>query len=89
MGTTDLVARQKSLWMELFAQVATLGNAPWVIGGDWNIQQDQLWLQSIAPRYAGFLPGTADRESTCFPDNGRTQGTLFFLVSHCLKDAVV
>eukprot|EP00972_Heterocapsa_arctica_P058517 8632564-Heterocapsa_arctica.AAC.1 len=34
MGTTDLIARQKFLWLELFAQVATLGNVPWVIGGD-------------------------------------------------------
>eukprot|EP00972_Heterocapsa_arctica_P007662 1116537-Heterocapsa_arctica.AAC.1 len=64
MGTTDLVARQEALRLELFAQVATLGNAPWVIGGDWNIQPDQLWLQTIAPRYTGFLPGTADKQST-------------------------
>eukprot|EP00972_Heterocapsa_arctica_P031114 4580543-Heterocapsa_arctica.AAC.1 len=29
LGTTDLVARQRALWLELVGQVATLGNAPW------------------------------------------------------------
>eukprot|EP00972_Heterocapsa_arctica_P014337 2109907-Heterocapsa_arctica.AAC.1 len=36
LGTTDLPARQKALWLEIFEQVATLGGAPWVIRGDWN-----------------------------------------------------
>eukprot|EP00972_Heterocapsa_arctica_P077574 11442110-Heterocapsa_arctica.AAC.1 len=48
-GTNDLPSRQKALWLKLFEQVASLGRAPWVIGGDWNIQPDQLWAQALAP----------------------------------------
>eukprot|EP00972_Heterocapsa_arctica_P014442 2125007-Heterocapsa_arctica.AAC.1 len=57
LGTSDFPARQKTLWMEIFHQVASLGGAPWVIGRDWNVQPEQLWMQSLAPRAAGFLPG--------------------------------
>eukprot|EP00972_Heterocapsa_arctica_P048468 7144170-Heterocapsa_arctica.AAC.1 len=43
----------------------------------------------MAPRTAGFLPGSGDRKDTCYPDTGDPKVLDFFLVSHCPTNSVV
>jgi hypothetical protein len=85
-GSHDHHARQHSMWMELFAYLAGLGNAPWVAAGDWNAVPDEPWPMALGPRTAGFLPG--GRKPTCFPVQGEPTENYLFVVGRTLREAV-
>ena len=89
-GTPGKEARQEALWAELFGQIASLGGAPWVAGGDWNATPGDLWPHVLNPRVGGVLAGPGERQMTCYPVRGEPKEFDFFLVSRslarCVKD---
>ena len=88
-GTPDQAARQSALWVEIFAAIAGLGNAPWVAGGDWNAEPHEIWAHVLEPRVGGYLPGPALRQPTCFPASGEARELDFLLISRSLAHCVV
>ena len=59
------------------------------MAGDWNSTPEQLWAPAMAPRTSGWLPDVGGRRPTCFPVKGEPTENDFFLVSHCLRGAVM
>ena len=87
-GSPDRAARQGALWVEIFTEIAALGGAPWVAGGDWNATPDEVWPHVLNPRVGGVLPGPASRRPTCFPVSGEPRELDFFLISRSLSHCV-
>ena len=89
VGSPDHAARQSALWVELFAAIAGLGNAPWIAGGDWNAEPYEIWAHVLEPRVGGYLPEPALRQPTCFLHNREPRELDFLLISHSLAHSVV
>ena len=63
-GTPGRAQLQADLWLEVFAVVAGLGSAPWIVAGDWNAEPDELWPHVLCPRVGWILPGPGERQPT-------------------------
>ena len=88
-GSPDEAARQSALWVELFAAIAGLGNAPWIAGWDWNPEPYEIWAHVLEPRVGGYLPGQAFWQPICFPHSGEPRALDLLLISRSLAHCVV
>ena len=86
-GTPGAAAKNAALFREVFAEMAALGAAPWVIGGDWNVQAQDVWDVVADDGRHHFLPRPSGDTSggTCAPAGRRID---FFVAGTALAGRV-